>query len=319
MSFQRALRWFFLITGFVGGLAGALAVFLSRLAIRPPRQRLWATPADLGMAYEDVQFPAQDGVRLSGWFIPATASSRQKGATIIIVHGWLWNRLGAAADDLLSRMSGMTPVDLLRFAHSLHEEGFNLFMFDLRNHGESAMATPVTFGRREADDLLGALAHVRSRSEVNTGRIGLVGFSTGANVVLYTLPRTTEVQAAVVVQPTSMAIFLKRYSAYMLGPLGYLVLPLAELLYRAAGGPALASMRPSMVAAGIDETPVLFVQGEGDDWGTTEDVAAMAAATPQGRGPLFVETADRAGGYQYVVDRPGIVTAFLEQHLPETA
>ena len=35
------------------------------------RASVWHSPAEHGLAYEDVTFPAQDGVLLEGWYIPA--------------------------------------------------------------------------------------------------------------------------------------------------------------------------------------------------------------------------------------------------------
>src|SRR5690348_10887335 len=37
----------------------------------PPRKALTRTPADLGVAHENVTFPTEEGLTLSGWFIPA--------------------------------------------------------------------------------------------------------------------------------------------------------------------------------------------------------------------------------------------------------
>lgn len=90
--FRRVLRFLFLLAGVTVGLITAVAAFFARRMVAPPRQPLWATPADLGMAFEEVQFPAKDGVRLSGWFIPA--GEQANGATLVFVHGWGWNRLG---------------------------------------------------------------------------------------------------------------------------------------------------------------------------------------------------------------------------------
>lgn len=316
-SFRRTLRSVLLLAGFIMGLATAVALFFTRYLVRPPRQRLWSVPTDLGMEYEEVQFPAQDGVRLSGWFLPALATSRRKGATLVLVHGWPWNRLGNTADDLLSNFSGSTPVDLLRLAYALHHAGFHVLMMDLRNHGLSAEKPPVMFGREEAKDLLGALAYLNGRSDVAANRLGVIGFSMGANTVLYSLPHTKQIQAAVLVQPTSAGVFAPRFAAHLLGVFSRLVFPLTELFYRLAGGVAFTELQPAQVARQAGQTPLLFIQGSGDPWGSVADVMEMTAVTPNVSGPLIVETTERYGGYQYLVENPQIAVAFFEQHLPE--
>ena len=311
--FRRVLRWLFFCVGLMIGIGTAVAAIFARFMVNPPRQRLWATPTDLGIAYEDVQFPAEDGVRLSGWFIPAKSMQAEKG-TIILVHGWLWNRLGYAADDLLANLSGSQAVDMLRLAHALHQRGFHVLMFDWRNHGESARQTPVTFGMQESNDLLGAVKYVNDRAEVDSQHVGIIAFSTGANILLHTLPRTPLIQAAVAVQPTTISLFSQRFADDMFGLFSQPIMAIVRFLYRLAGGPALESLRPETAVVKGFSTPVLYIQGEGDNWGSLDDVVAMATVTVASEAPLFVETDNRSEGYHYVIDNPDVATTFFERH-----
>src|SRR4029450_3663647 len=41
-----------------------------------------ATPADYGLEYRDITFPATDGVELSGWYVPST-----NGDAVVLLHG----------------------------------------------------------------------------------------------------------------------------------------------------------------------------------------------------------------------------------------
>lgn len=314
--FRRATQFILLLLGLLAGMITFVAGYMARMIIRPPRQSLWATPDELGMPYEDVQFPARDGLRLSGWFVPARLENGQKPkATLLLVHGWPWNRLGTAAESILVDLPGSAPVQLMHLALALHRLGYQLLMFDMRNHGQSAASTPVTFGWREADDLLGALDYAVGRDDVEAGRIGVIGFAMGANATLFSLPRTDLVGAAVAVQPTSPDVFASRYGAYVVGPLARLVVPLVEFIYRLAGGLNFSAMEPIFASSGSGQTPLLFVQGKGDDWGSAENVAAMAAASPTTVEPLFVETSGRFGGYQYVIDNPEMLDAFFTGNL----
>ena len=311
--FRRAVRILIWLIVAVGGFVVGAAAFLARRVVAPPRQPLWAAPDDVGMGYESIQFPArQDAARLSGWFLPAVNGN---GRTVIVVHGWTWNRLGDAAEGIAADLIGASAVDLLRFAHALHHAGYHVAMLDLRNHGESADNPPVTFGYRESNDLLGMLDYLRKRPEVDAERIGVVGYSTGANTLLYTLTRTEEIKAAVAVQPTSLDHFMVRMGHHLFGPFGRVIMSLAEWMVQQMGGVSFSAVDPLFAVPSAGQTPVLFVQGSGDRWGSVENVQDIAQKTAGAIDTLIVETADRYGGYQYVVNHPEIVTTFFEDYL----
>lgn len=314
LTFRRALRLFFGLAGFLVGIAVAAAAYLARMMIAPNRQGLWATPADVGLEFEDAQFPAQDGIRLSGWFIPSGERIGARAPTIVVVHGWPWNRLGYLAEDLFANVTGSTSVDLLPLMKAFHEEGYHILTFDLRNHGQSAPARPVTFGQSEAKDLLGALAYLECRDDVDQEKIGVVGFSMGANAALFALPQTNKIRALVAVQPTTPSVFSYRLATDFLGFFGSVVKRLAEVIYQLFGGPRISGIVPAFAAAGAGDTPVLFLQGTGDSWGSTEDVSQMAKATPRAQELLFVRSTHRFGGYHYLVNHPGVANAFFERY-----
>lgn len=285
----------------------------ARLTIAPKRQPIWTNPKqELGLGYEDVEFPAQDGVSLKGWFIPA---AQTPAATAIVVHGWPWNRIGTKANDLIGDLPGSKPINLFPLTKALHEHHYNVLMFDLSNFGESQARIPVTYGLLEKRDLLGAIRYVKSRPEVDSNRIVTVGFSMGGNTVIYTLPETTDIKAAVAVQPNTSSVFGERYRADKFGPLGKLINIPIETLYRLSGAPKTAYLQPIYAATAARNTPLMYVQGSGDQWGSVADVAAMVAVTPNAVKPLYPETDHRFGAYQYVVDHPEQVITFLNQSL----
>ena len=188
-------------------------------------------------------------------------------------------------------------------------------MFDLRNHGQSAPGGPVTFGLREASDLLGALDYLSVRPDVNRQQIGVIGFSLGANALLYALPQIDLIRAAIAVQPTSAPIFLARYTHYLLGPLSKPVVALVSIIYQALAGLRLNAIDPIFAVAGSGNTPVLYVQGTGDHWGSVDKVEQMIRATPNAVQPQFVETNGRYGGYQFVLDNPEIISSFFTEQM----
>jgi hypothetical protein len=100
-----------------------------------------------------------------------------------------------------------------------------------------------------------------------------------------------------------------------MGPLGRIPLAIAALIYQTVGGLRLSAIEPIFAAAGANTTPVLYIQGTGDKWGSVENVADMVKATPNALEPILVETNDRFGGYQYVIDNPQLLQAFFEEQI----
>ena len=81
-----------------------------------PQKRLEASPADLGLGYEDIWFKAADGTALHGWLVPAAGA----GPLLVFCHG--------NAGNISHR------VENLRLLHDL---GLAVFIFDYRGYGNS--------------------------------------------------------------------------------------------------------------------------------------------------------------------------------------
>jgi pimeloyl-ACP methyl ester carboxylesterase len=144
----------------------------------PNRRPLTSTPADLGLDYEDVAFPARgQDFALRGWWIPGVGPQ-----AAIIVHG-----INGVRDD---------PKDgFLRLGADLHGLGYHVLLFDLRSHGESDSA-PFVLGALEWQDVLGAVDVALARG-VPAGQIAVIGFSTGAAAGLEAAVREPAIGAVV--------------------------------------------------------------------------------------------------------------------------
>ena len=112
-------------------------------------------------AYRDVSFKAGDGVKLSGWYRPT-----RNGATVIVVHGGGSDRRGSVAH-----------------AAMLARHGYGVLPYDARGRGRSE-GTQNAWGWGWPRDVEGALAFLKSRPEVDPARIGGLGLSTGADVLV---------------------------------------------------------------------------------------------------------------------------------------
>ncbi|HKP05748.1 MAG TPA: alpha/beta fold hydrolase [Microbacterium sp.] len=291
-----------------GGIGGLVP--LTRLMVVGSRLPLTRTPAEAGLGFEDVVFDATDGVELRGWFVPA---GPDPAPAVVWVHGWLWNRMGNVA--------GLVPfpdrdVDFLPATKALHDAGFHVLMFDLANHGESGPRRPLTFGPWEARDFAGAVAYLRSRSEVIPDRIGAIGMSAGGNTVLYGAPDAEPMTALLIVQPTRLTVFNERFARDRLGRWGSLAARSMDLLYVLMRAPLPSRQNPAIPARRIANATVQYVQGVGDPWGTMQVVEDVSAATPKSLGVIrYPSPPGRYEGYRYVMDDPAAVVDFFRAHL----
>lgn len=152
------------------GYLGYLTLEGSRRVVRPdkrpfmPAEGQPATPADLGLVYEDVRFTTDDGVTLSGWLIGA---GRETRAAVVLMHGFSWHRL--------PWLAGFVPWLQRRY---------NVLQFDFRGHGSSDDAL-ITLGTLEQRDVAAAVRFLSGRG---FGPIALMGISMGGSVAIMAAP-----------------------------------------------------------------------------------------------------------------------------------
>jgi len=127
--------------------------------------------AALGLPHERVIFPASDGVRLSGWYVPS-----RNGAAIVLVHGGGGDRQGT-----------------VRHARMLAKAGYGVLLYDARGRGESA-GHENSAGWQWDRDVRGAVSFLAGRG---IHHIGLLGLSTGAEAVVTEAASDIRVEAVV--------------------------------------------------------------------------------------------------------------------------
>ncbi len=132
-----------------------------------PDREEYDSPDRVGLAYEQVFFNSADGTRLSGWFIPAVgvASPRDAKGTVIHLHG--------NAQNMTAHWS---------FAEFVPSRGYNLFAFDYRGYGDSDPVRPSPKGVFE--DSVAALDYLRSRTDIDTGKLFVFGQSLGGMLAI---------------------------------------------------------------------------------------------------------------------------------------
>ncbi|MDR7306243.1 alpha/beta hydrolase [Rhodoferax saidenbachensis] len=154
LSFH-GLRYLLLCLGLLLGGCGVQSVFYH------PDHVLYSTPADLGLRFEAVSFHSQDGTPLIGWFIPAAgyANPRDAKGTVVHFHG--------NAQNMTAHW---------QYVAWLPRRGYNVLAFDYRGYGAS-QGEPEVKGVFE--DSRSALDYVRTRKDVNPGRLLVLGQSLG--------------------------------------------------------------------------------------------------------------------------------------------
>jgi hypothetical protein len=188
----------------------------------PPRSPVLHSPAEHGLEYEDVTFPAHDGVPLEAWFIPAPESSK----LIIANHPLGFSRSGIPTHlqpwhaAWASSGNGF-EVDLVPDYKILHDAGYNILTYDLRNHGLSSAANGgiVTHGFTESRDVVGSLQYARTRTDTRDMAIGLFSRCMGAVATLAAMTRFSQafdgVRCLVAPQPVTPRYIAERRLAVL--------------------------------------------------------------------------------------------------------
>jgi fermentation-respiration switch protein FrsA (DUF1100 family) len=248
----------FLALGAIGLLL-AVGVWLSLTLTHRAVLTEIQTPADFGLAFEEVPFLAADGLRLQGWWIPAPGSDR----AVIILHGH----------------GGSMDMDVHR-APALHVAGFNVLLFDFRAHGRSE-GRQITFGYLERRDVQGAVAFLRSRG---MRRIGLLGFSLGGIVAVLSAPLCPEVAAVVtdggpIRMRTAAAVrgIEWGFPAWVSRPLAWLAIAVTCVRLRAN----LFRYEAVHWVGKIAPRPILFIHGDRDQYCPDFDDLYAAAGSPK--------------------------------------
>jgi len=225
-------RWVVRISATVA--TGALLVFaVLPIGVGIGKTHLFRSPigAPPDGLYGEVTFPSSDGLRLSGWYTPS-----RNGAAVVVVSS-------AGGDRLVS----------VEHARLLADHGYGVLLYDARGSGESE-GSPNGFGWDWDQDVTGALAFLRAQPEVDPDRLGGLGLSTGADVLIEVAASHPELRAVVADGATGRSLADippgNAAAALQMAP----VLATASVLSGTRPGPPLEDL-----AAGVAPTPLLLI------------------------------------------------------------
>jgi pimeloyl-ACP methyl ester carboxylesterase len=149
-----------------------------------PSPAITATPASIGLKYDDISFDATEtGVlRLNGWWIPAENTSPYATATLLFMH------------DGIGSLSSTVPQLL-----ALHQLGINIFAFDYRGFGRSVHQHPSEASTNEDADA--AWNYLVDTRHLTASRIVLDGVGLGAAIAAETARRHPQAPAVILEDP----------------------------------------------------------------------------------------------------------------------
>jgi dienelactone hydrolase len=204
----------------------------------PPGPLGPGTPASYGLAYRAVAFGTPDGVRLSGWYIPA-----RNGAAVLVLPG-----------------SGSTRTAVLAQAGVLARHGYGTLLLDTRGHGRSG-GHAMDFGWWGGRDIAAAVSFLNRQPGVHAGKVAVLGESMGGEQALAAMGGDPRIGAVVAEGATGQQLADHGWKPNGIG--GVLERGVEWVQYTAAGllsgAPRPVSIPDSVRAAA--PRPVLIIAG----------------------------------------------------------
>lgn len=279
----------------LGALLGAagLGAYTARQLNAPlrPESPFYFTPFEFQLPAEDVEFTAEDGTPLAGWWLDQPDTN----TVVICAHGHRGNK-----------------SDMLGIGSGLWRAGHSLLLFDFRGNGDSGDG-PQSLAHHEQRDLHAAVDLARQRRP--DAQIAVVGFSMGAATAILAAADDPRIEVLVLDSAfTSIAdVVAHRYHAFRL-PANAL-LRVADRANQLCYRYGFDQVRPIDHIGQLAGRPMLFLHGAADLGTPPEHSRKLAEAAGDGLVELVMFTgAGHCGGY--FLDRPayvGLVADFLDR------
>lgn len=270
-------------------LVFVLPLLLVYMMTHLPRKRVKSDPSDYNLDYEEVDFTSRDGTSLKGWYLPSqTESDQHQEKDLIIAHGLGQNR--------------SVPFAILK--PLLMEDNYNIFLFDLRAHGDSG-GSLITFGYKEKEDIISAVDYLKNRhgSEAEEEKIELhaLGYSLGAASLLLAAAEDEQIDKVVADSPFNL---LRRESSQLLRrfffPFNYVFQPLVFFFLRLQGIP-LDQVDPLDHVAEISPRPLFLIHAQRDQLIDYEETLRLYQAA---KDPVQLWISDASGHARTFIEQP---------------
>jgi uncharacterized protein len=149
-----------------------------------PAPAITATPASIGLKYDDIAFDATESgvLQLNGWWIPAGNPAPYAADTLLFMH------------DGAGSLSTTVPQLL-----ALHQLGINIFAFDYRGFGKSVHLHPSEASTN--DDADAAWNYLVDTRHLPPSSIVLDGVGIGAAIAAESARRHPQAPAVILEDP----------------------------------------------------------------------------------------------------------------------
>lgn len=269
------------LSGGIGitGILFAVALYVVETLTRPKKRNVfdlyYFSPYELDLPAEAVSFPPLNGEhKVNGWYVSYPGAT----TTILVCPGYR------------SRVA-----ETLGISAHLWRAGHNVLCFEYFGHGTD-VGSPVTLGYREINDFLGAVAYAKQRTPQN--RLGAIGYSMGAAVVIMACARNEDVEALVVdsafaTQMSAIDYNFRRAFRLPFAPFTWI----ADYLLWWRAGYRFNQVEPLREITRIAPRPILIIHGGKDSIVDPNDAALLYAAAHEPKELWFLPDADHCGSY----------------------
>ncbi len=245
----------------MAGLFFLIPVFLKK-SFRNPVRVHERTPKQEGIDHcEEVSIPTKNNKNLYGWWLPGDPTR----PVLIMVHGW-----------------GRNVAKMMPYIKNLHPKGYNILVFDSRNHGKSdpdEYSSMIKF----AEDIMAAVDFVQSKKETRQ-KIGLIGLSIGGAASVYAAAHDPRIEAVVTVGAFARSEDVMKQNFLnkpLLKPFTPLLFKILELKLKTK----LQDIAPENNIAQA-QAQFLIIHGEKDDVVPVEQAKRLYAAAQPGKATL---------------------------------
>ncbi len=234
------------------GICLLLFFFQSRLMFSPP-PKVYRTPADLKLHYQDVWLSVATGSKIErfhGWWI---AADSPKAITLLYLHG-----------------KGANGGAVNQAAH-FHRLGYSILLIDYRGYGLSEGGFPTE--SQVDEDAETAWNYLVRERRISPKQIVVYGYSLGGAIAIDLAVKHPEARALIVQSSfTSMADMAKYQGYFWWVPINLL----------------LNQRFDSIAKVKFLKIPVLFIHGAADDFVPTKMSQALYNAASQPKQLLLV-------------------------------